>query len=1028
MPRRGLEGGKARALGLGFPFIGGFAVRQSWRFGLTRAWPAILALALFATPALAAGPYVRLQVLVPGETAAPGTPTGRTGTPRAQTAGIPFTVTVRACDSQWNTVTSVGNIIGILASDPSATLPPAAQLNSGVGTFPVTFNTGGSFNVYAHDQSDGTIPDGTSSAVANFVLQGFKFSKIKDDNWKAGEPIPVTLTAIDPNGNTAAGFNGSVNLKQTTSFGDGFMSPTNVALTNGVWSGSLIPYRADETDGRLNVNFFAWLASNPNVNGTSDPFKVKAGSFARMQVVVPGQTRLSGSPTGLSGSPVAQIAGQAFSVTVVATDNWWNDVDNGDRFTITSSDGAANTPVNGKLSHGWLTVSVTLNTVGDQTLTVTDTDRGGIVPMTSVGIPVIPNNVNHFRVLTIASPQVAGAPVAVTIRAEDASNNVVTNFTGSAALLANTGQGTIAPELVTFSGGVWTGPMVFKAAGSLVSFNCSDFAATPHTGASNSFQVVSAAFAGLQVLLPGETVRGGTPTGKSGTPATQSAGNPFTLTVRAVDDYWNLVSGVADRVALGSSDAFALMPAETTLVNGQVLIPVRLHKSGSQRLWASDVDQPSARPDTSSWLALVGGTFTRLLILAPGESVAPGTVSGRAGTATDQSVGYAFDVTVLATDPWWNPVPGISDVVHLSSTDGVAILPPDAPLADGRADLAVRLGTGGFQQITASDVAQPAKTASTTQVKGISGGFHLEATVSPASVQAGEPFTLTVRVTNDAGAVIQEINSSVTITVQNASTGAPGSGTLLTARFQLLQGQRSVSETYTFAEPIVLVATDDLGNGQAVTTPVTVTPGPPAAIQLASDPAWVGGHKHATVTARLVDDYDNGIADQPMSFLLVQGTGVLTPVDGTTDPTGAARADFQGPRQSETDRIRAQSNAVTAELDVQTSLVDPSAAAGYVSNFPNPFHPPTEPTTIAYKLSDDATVTLRVFTLSGDLVRREVFARGAAGGLAGLNEWVWDGRNGDNKLVASGGYIVLIEAQGTGETLNVIRRKVAVVR
>jgi len=31
-------------------------------------------------------------------------------------------------------------------------------------------------------------------------------------------------------------------------------------------------------------------------------------------------------------------------------------------------------------------------------------------------------------------------------------------------------------------------------------------------------------------------------------------------------------------------------------------------------------------------------------------------------------------------------------------------------------------------------------------------------------------------------------------------------------------------------------------------------------------------------------------------------------------------------------------------------------------------------------------------------------------------------------VVSSGGYVVLIEAQGQGETLHVIRRKIAVVR
>jgi flagellar hook assembly protein FlgD len=108
--------------------------------------------------------------------------------------------------------------------------------------------------------------------------------------------------------------------------------------------------------------------------------------------------------------------------------------------------------------------------------------------------------------------------------------------------------------------------------------------------------------------------------------------------------------------------------------------------------------------------------------------------------------------------------------------------------------------------------------------------------------------------------------------------------------------------------------------------------------------------------------------------------------------------------------------------------VDPNAAGGTAYSYPNPFHPPAQPATIAYKIDDDAAVTLRVFTQSGNLVLRQEFQRGAQGGRAGLNAFVWDGRNGKGDLVSSGGYVVLIEAQGKGETLHVIRRKIAVVR
>src|SRR5262245_65732571 len=78
-------------------------------------------LGLLATVA-SAGPYSRLQVLLPGESPAPGTGSGKTGTPRAQVVGVPFDITVRATDNTWNLVTTVTNAMQITSSDASATL------------------------------------------------------------------------------------------------------------------------------------------------------------------------------------------------------------------------------------------------------------------------------------------------------------------------------------------------------------------------------------------------------------------------------------------------------------------------------------------------------------------------------------------------------------------------------------------------------------------------------------------------------------------------------------------------------------------------------------------------------------------------------------------------------------------------------------------------------------------------------------------------------------------------------------------
>src|SRR6185503_18513792 len=97
------------------------------------------------------------------------------------------------------------------------------------------------------------------------------------------------------------------------------ITPATVNMTNGNWSGSVTMYRADETSiNRGNVNVEAYLASDPSINGTSDPFTVHPGPFSKLQVVVPGQDPAPGSITGLTGSPASQSAGVLFAVDVYA--------------------------------------------------------------------------------------------------------------------------------------------------------------------------------------------------------------------------------------------------------------------------------------------------------------------------------------------------------------------------------------------------------------------------------------------------------------------------------------------------------------------------------------------------------------------------------------------------------------------------------------------------------------------------------------------------------------------------------------
>ncbi|MCK4350607.1 MAG: hypothetical protein KAX13_07095, partial [Candidatus Krumholzibacteria bacterium] len=600
--------------------------------------------------------YTKMLVLLPGESASPGTPSGKTGAPADQTVGVPFNVRVLACDDSYNLVSSITHIVSMSSMDESASLPPNTQLINGQAELTVTMNAAGSFTVTISDESDPTIPDATSSYVTVMALYGFLFNDIAQKHAYAGVPRDFTLTAVDPTGQTVTGFTGTVRLREMTSYGEGRIEPDIVTLINGIWAGQLTMFRADETSiNRGNVNIYAYLESNPTKEGTSDPLIVHPGPFTRLQIVVPGQNPYPGSITGLTGSPASQAAGQSFICDVYATDDYWNVVESSDDIRITSGDPAANTPVTGKMATGHDQLSVSLGTVGAQTLTVTDLSNGSITGMTCDPIQVIPAAPDHFEINTIASPQVAGVPVAVTIRATDLNSNTIIDFFGDAILAANTGAGSITPQAIAFTNGVWSGDMIFKGAGGAVSFTCSDFSSPPHTGMSNTFQVLPGTFVGLQVLLPGQTAMGGTEAGYNGEPTSHNAGSSFIVNVRAVDEFWNRVSTINDRIALSSTDQFAAMPAETTLVNGEIAFPAILYKGGFQTITAADVDSTSKAPHTSRPVEIISGSYSRILILAPGEEIAYGTETGRAGEATDQSINYAFTVTVYATDSWWNP-------------------------------------------------------------------------------------------------------------------------------------------------------------------------------------------------------------------------------------------------------------------------------------------------------------------------------------------------------------------------------------
>jgi len=117
-------------------------------------------------------------------------------------------------------------------------------------------------------------------------------------------------------------------------------------------------------------------------------------------------------------------------------------------------------------------------------------------------------------------------------------------------------------------------------------------------------------------------------------------------------------------------------------------------------------------------------------------------------------------------------------------------------------------------------------------------------------------------------------------------------------------------------------------------------------------------------------------------------------------------------------RVRAENNAGGTSdysdpgpgIPVWTLNQAPPMVKPY--NWPNPFNPMGGSTQIGFFLNAPAKVTLKLFTLEGDLVYEETHSES----LAGNKVWPWAGRNGTGKMVAPGGYICIIEKNYNGKT------------
>ena len=408
--------------------------------------------------------------------------------------------------------------------------------------------------------------------------------------------------------------------------------------------------------------------------------------------------------------PLTATIGAPVNLTVTAYDNWDN-MASGYVGTVelTSTDGSATLPADTMLVGGTATVPVTFGSAGTFTVTATDTVTATITgssdPIDVSADP--PGAATHFEVTAVPSAT-AGTSFDITVEAQDAANATATGYSGTVHLTTTDADGTVAAD-ATLTSGVGTFPVTLRTAGAHA-VTATDTVTASIDGTSGSIVVNPAATDHLVVDGP----------------ATATNGLAAAITVTAVDAYDNPTPAYAGTVEITSTDGSADLPADDGLTNGAGVFSVTFNTNGTWTVAATDtadgsIDGTSGPIDVSDAPPALATHFS---VVAPADAV----------------TGTAFNVTITALDAADQTAAGYSGTVHLTSSDGAAVLPADLTLTNGVGIVSVTLATAGTQTVTATDTVAAA-------ITGTSGSITVtdpavdpdpEAVVDKSSVEVGD--------------------------------------------------------------------------------------------------------------------------------------------------------------------------------------------------------------------------------------------------------------------------------------------------
>ena len=702
------------------------------------------------------GAPARLQILLPNQSAVPGSATGKTGSPLATTAGTSYSVTVRMTDARFNRVAqasqptvwfNTGDNFAV-PSPNTLTLTPA----SGQGTDNFTFQTASSGSGWKIGVATTALSAVTvSSDTSDFVVVGTTTTDHILLILPGEFAVPGSPTGFS--GTPAAAFAGTVYVSTVTTT-DRFYNPTsNITpliqmvttdpydtdpATTTVIGPTAFPINFRKAPGPWTVTISTTAAylGTPLASVTSAPILVHAATPSKLQVLVQGETQDTGRPPydagqngGYSGSPVLITAGVPFDITVNLVDPYFNQSETADTFVgLTTNDQFANPGMvglgnkqtgSGNPMGRAIFSNAILQTRAPNTTQLTgwqifaSTATGDPYTMgISTYLPVQAGNAVKLLVLapgeasqegnTSGGGKLPGAPSGpftvgttyyVQVRSVDSFYNIVTSTNSTVTLTSDDPNAvpvsTDSPKAMT--AGVVSFPFMLRTsetgAGGVRTTFLTASAPSYVSGApyqSGGLVMAPDIANAVQVLVPNQTAAPGTASGKN-TPsiATETAGISFPTTVRVVDRFNNKTSATPPGMHLTGTDPYDNRPTEyqpdplaLTLLAGTTSVNWTFTTANGTG-WTLKATAPglSISTDTSPSIPVTAGQAKTLQVVLPGETAVAGLGTynlgglGRTGVAQPWMVGVSSTVILNIVDKHFNIVPAAATTARMQSTD-----------------------------------------------------------------------------------------------------------------------------------------------------------------------------------------------------------------------------------------------------------------------------------------------------------------------------------------------------------------------